>query len=53
MSRNKCTCRPGHFLCPEAERLWALVNAAYFRKDWDALEDARWEYDEHIEAVKR
>ena len=48
---NKCTCVPGHFFCPEAERLWALVNAAYFRKDWDGLEDARRAYDKYIDEV--
>ncbi len=24
-----CGCIPGYFLCPQAEALWAQVNAAY------------------------
>lgn len=29
-----CGCRPGFFLCPKAEALWAAANAAY--KAWSA-----------------
>lgn len=48
----KCTCILGHFLCPEAERLWDAHNAAYHRKDWAACEATSKAYNEHIDEVK-
>ena len=30
---TKCECVLGHFLCPEAVRLWDMVNAAYREHD--------------------
>ena len=50
---KKCTCILGHFLCPEAVRLWDMVNAAYRAKDWKEYELAKKRYSEHIDGVNR
>ena len=46
-----CTCIPGHFLCPEAVRLWNEHSAAYQRQDWVAYEETKRAYNKHIGEV--
>lgn len=47
-----CGCRPGYFECPEASRLWALVNSAYQRGcrsgDYRAYDEAKAAYRAHF-----
>jgi len=48
-----CGCVVGTFLCPEAERLWAEVNAAYRTAmrgagTWEQYEEARVAYARHF-----
>ena len=48
-----CGCMIGHFLCPEAERLWAEVNAAYRLVmrgvgTWQQYTEARGAYARHF-----
>lgn len=49
---TKCECVPGHFLCPEAVRLWDMVNAAYREHDDNGYESAKQAYDKHIDEVE-
>lgn len=50
-----CGCRPGVFLCPTAERLWATTNTTYRRgtetadpADYRAYREAFDAYTEHL-----
>ena len=57
MARLTCGCIRGQFLCPEAERLWQEVDAAYrvLSRDFDDEEaydeykDRLAEYNQHFE----
>ncbi len=48
----KCGCVPGHFLCPEAVRLWDMVNVAYQNHDVIGYELAKQAYNKHIDEVE-
>jgi hypothetical protein len=56
MNELLCGCRRGAFLCPEAEILWARVNASYQQAcrattsgtHWEVYEAAREEYRKHV-----
>ena len=54
-----CGCERGLFLCPEAERLWSEVIAAWRKygaypqkANWDDYLIARKRYDKHFETLK-
>jgi len=50
-----CGCRPGEFLCKEAEKLWRESIEFSKEGNWKAYEVKRREYDWHYkgqEAVK-
>lgn len=42
-----CGCRPGFFLCKEAERLWRESMAYGHEGDWEMYDIKGGEYDEH------
>lgn len=60
-----CSCLPGHFLCPEAERLWWKVNDLYRQATsllisperqsllYTLYDQARQEYDQHYAIIGR
>lgn len=45
-----CDCRPGFYLCREAERLWRLASAC-LTDDLIGYVEARAAYDAHIAAA--
>ena len=50
---EKCGCIRGHYLCPEAVRLWRRVGSAYEEaiqddKLWPEYEKAQKEYKAHF-----
>jgi hypothetical protein len=57
VSEMRCGCRPGHFLCLEAERLWSEVNRTYVLAktsgDWKSYDRARVAYSRHYAEICR
>ena len=52
-----CGCRPGWFMCPEAEQLWRKVgdaynSAQYARGTWDAYKAAQQAYYDHYKELE-
>ncbi len=51
MTKLKCGCDRGKFLCPEAVRLWNEVNRAYESRDWKNYDQAWSDYYAHYGEV--
>ena len=49
---TKCACVLGHFLFPEAVRLWDMVNTAYHNHDDIGYKLAKQAYNKHIDGVE-
>ena len=49
--KMSCSCRPGYFMCPEAEHLWKTVGDQYWRAQND---QGTWrEYDQALQDYYR
>ena len=47
MDEYPCGCKPGYYLCPEAEKLWRESIMFSKNGNWKAYEVKRREYDWH------
>lgn len=46
--KYKCGCDSNSLRCPEAVKLWAIANMAFYNQEWDAYQKTFEEYKQHF-----
>jgi hypothetical protein len=46
--KYKCGCDSNKIRCPEAVKLWAIANTAFYSQEWDAYQIAFEKYNQHF-----